>query len=242
MFKLMIVGRRRGGMTLAQLHLYMLERHGAMVLRHIARHPALTPQRYVQNHVFDASTRVPPLCAPDDPFASPRDFVTQVWFDDPAQARAAVEAPFYRDELQPDEDRFVDQPGVRKLPVAEVQALGTAAPRGRGKLFVFHRAAPGVLADEVLAASSADWTDWLTGDSARVERLVRHRVLGPPDEVPVDVIDEAWLRDDAAVVALAEHWQHCCEREPLASRLVPGSTVVLLAHEHVLFAGAGAPA
>lgn len=45
LLKMMIVGRRRSGMTLDQLHHCMVAEHGAAVVRLIDQYPALTPQR-----------------------------------------------------------------------------------------------------------------------------------------------------------------------------------------------------
>ena len=59
MVKMMIVGRRRGGMTVAQHHRYMKHEHGQSVVNFIAEKPEMAPRRYVQNHVFDGSFRVP---------------------------------------------------------------------------------------------------------------------------------------------------------------------------------------
>lgn len=238
MMKLMIVGRRRGGMTLAQLHRYMVDVHGAMVVALIAEHPSLTPQRYVQNHVVDGTFRVPG--STPDPFSVSRDFVTQVWFDNPAQAKAATEAPFYLEKLQPDEDRFVDQASVVKLPVAARQVFGADRPLSKTKLFVFHRRAPGVSAEQLAAATLALWQPQL-GDAARgVECLVRNTVLPQVAErAGVDLVDEVWLRDEDASRAVGEHWQHLAEGPGVAPLTAPGSCVLLHAREQVLFAGAG---
>jgi hypothetical protein len=240
MMKLMIVGRRRGGMTVAQLHRYMLDVHGAMVVRAIGEHPHLTPQRYVQNHVFDGSTRVPgALTAAPDPFSASLDFVTQVWFNNPAQAKASVEAAFYKEHLQPDEDRFVDQPSVVKLPVVEQPVFGPRVARGRSKLFVFHQGAPGIAVDALAAQTAALWEPMLADAKLGIERLVRNRGLVRPGETaPADLVDEVWLADDASSRILAQHWQALLDDQRLPALHAPGSGFVLLAHEHVLFAGA----
>lgn len=237
MLKMMIVGRRRGGMTVAQLHHYMTDVHGAQVVACIGTDPELTPQRYVQNHVFDSSFRVP--SATPDPFATARDFVTQVWFNDPAQAAASLQAPFYKDLLQPDEDRFVDQPSVVRLPVA-AQVLHKAGPApGDYKLFVLHQCAAGVTVDALLDATLALWQPLLDKHSTEIGAVVRNRVLHRPGAEPatVDLVDEVWLSSEAATRTLATEWQALTEADPLQALLMPGSSVVLLAHERVMFAG-----
>lgn len=239
MFKLMIVGRRRGGMTVAQLHRYMVEEHGAMVVGFIAQEPALTPKRYVQNHVFDSSFRAPGDTP--DPFTVARDFVTQVWFDSPAQAQAGVHAPFYLEKLQPDEDRFVDQTSVVKLPVIEREVVGQrdASQAGGFKLFVLHRCAPAVTPEGLMAATRALWEPLLADAALGIGRLVRNAVLQRPGEVlGVDLVDEVWFADEAALRALATHWQDLTDGPSLAAVSAQHSAVLLLARERVLFAGA----
>lgn len=237
MLKLMIVGRRRGGMTVTQQHRYMLDVHGAAVVAGIATDPGQMPQRYVQNHVFDSSFRVPG--AAPDPFSVARDFVTQVWFDSPAQAAAATQTPFYLEQLQPDEDRFVDQTSVVKLPVLPENIFTTGEKRGSSKLFVFHQRATGV-AIETLAASTLDlWKPLLADASLGIDTLVQNRVLSRPGDAaaPADLVDEVWLANDAAARQLADRWLALAESDALKPLLAPGSAFVLLAQEHVLFAG-----
>lgn len=244
MLKLMIVGRRRGGMTVAQLHRYMVDVHGAMVLRHIAASPQLTPQRYVQNHVFDGSFRTPDPTrgGTPDPFTVSRDFITQVWFDNPAQAAASSQAPLYLNELQPDEDNFVDQASVVKMPVIAQPVYEAAHPAGCSKLFVFHRRAEGVSTDDLAASTLAQWQPLLADAALRIDRLVRNVALARPGEpAAADLVDEVWLADDAAARALGERWQALAEAPALAPLLAPRTSFGLLATELVLHAGAATP-
>ncbi|HWW73390.1 MAG TPA: EthD domain-containing protein [Duganella sp.] len=236
MIKLMIVGRRRGGMTLRQAHTYMRDVHGASVVRFIGELPHLAPRRYIQNHVFDGCFRVPDGGA--DTFAGARDFVTQVWFDDAAQAAAALSAPFYLDVLQPDEDRFVDQSSVVRLPVVERETHGGGD--GAAKVFVMLRAAPGVTYDDLAAASAPLWRRLLEEEGLGIARVVRNQVLvRPGTPAPtVDLVDEIWLSGDDAARGLGERWLTLASDRQLASLLSPGSTVVLMARQHVLYAGA----
>jgi hypothetical protein len=66
--KLMIVGRRRPGTTLAEHRHHIRRVHGELVVQNIAADPANAPRRYVQNPVFDG--------------------IDEFWFDDEAGARA----------------------------------------------------------------------------------------------------------------------------------------------------------
>jgi vanillate O-demethylase ferredoxin subunit len=243
MMKLMIVGRRRGGLTLAQVHRYMLEIHGAMVVRYIHERPDETPRRYVQDHVFDSSFRAAGSGA--EPFTLARDFVTQVWFDNPAQAAASLQAPFYDEHLRPDEDRFVDQASVVRLAVAERELFARGAAGDGSKLFVFHRAAAGVSVDTLAAETQARWEALWADPAHGIARLVCNRVMvrpgTPPADLPgVDLVDEVWLKDEAATRALGERWLEGADAAALQPMLAPQSGFVMLARERVLFAGRAA--
>ena len=168
-------------MAAAEQRAYMKDVHGAAVLRLIAEEPGVAPRRYVQNHV--TASYAAGGAAPD-----PRDFATQIWFDDPAQMQAALTAPQYVDVLQPDEANFVDRPSVTMLPL---EPTTLQAPTG-GAAKVF-----------LLLASDAPQ------DDVRAEGLrghVRNRVLRP--EAPFAVVDELWFDDrsaaDRAARTLAE--------------------------------------
>ena len=240
MLKLIIVGRRRGGMTLAQLHRYMIDVHGAAVVGFIGSQPDLAPRRYVQNHIFDGSFRVPD--GSNDPLAMGRDFVTQVWFDNPAQAQAALEAPFYLQQLRPDEDRFVDQGSVLKLPVAVRQVLGADKPAGGIKLFVFHRLATHAAVDSMAQATLKLWQSPPHSALPNFERLERNQVMTRPGEPSsVDWIDEAWLADESAAHAWATFWLDAAATSDLAPWLAPQACMLLMARERVMFAGCEAP-
>ena len=238
MVKMMIVGGRPSGMTSAQQRHYMQHIHGKMVVDFIGAHPELAPARYVQNHVFDGSFRATPAVA-GDPFAISRDFITQVWFNSQEHAGAAMTASFYRERLQPDEENFVDQPNVVKLPVVEVEVFGADVPTGCIKLFVFHQIAPGISNDAGLESTRRLWAPLLEDGANGIERLVRNSVLNRPGQKPtVDLIDEVWLGCDEAAHKLGSKWQQAATADStLKSVLATGGGFVLLAHEKVMFAG-----
>jgi hypothetical protein len=243
--KLMIIGRRRAGITLAEAHRYMLAVHGTAVVGMICEQPELAPRRYIQNHVFDGSYRLG--VDRNDFFALNRDFVTQVWFDHPQQAAAAMQAPFYLSHLQPDEDRFVDQDSVIRLPVRELQVrspLGAEGTEGAGrrrstsKLFVFHRAGEGVSGEDLAAATTPLWDKALQDFGNAIDTVVRNIVLRR-DGLPAaaDVVDEVWLRDDQAARALGQYWIDQSDAATAPDALAAARSSILLTHQHVLFAG-----
>ncbi len=237
-FKLMIVGRRRAGTTLAQHHHHILNVHGAMVAKYIAADPRHAPKRYAQNRVVDGSFRKGGPA--NDPFALNRDFVTQIWFDDPAQAMNSVQQPFYLTQLRPDEDRFVDQASVVKLAVREQQVSVPTNGGGSIKLFSFFSKVESMDSAQFLRT----WRDCshALADSVKgslpygqVHNEVLHR---PGDAAPVDAIDEFWVKDLASAHALAEAVKSTVVGPLLAAGAIADeSHFTLMAEEAVLFKG-----
>ncbi len=237
-FKLMIVGRRRAGMTLAQHHHHILNVHGAMVTQYIALDPLHAPRRYAQNRVLDGSFRKGGPA--NDPFALNRDFVTQIWFDDPAQAMNSLQQPFYLAQLRPDEDRFVDQASVVKLAVREQQVSMPLNGGGNIKLFSFF--------NKVAAMDSASFLKaWRECSNALANSVkgslpygqTQNEVLNRPGDVAlVDAIDEFWVEDLAFAHALAAAVQSAMVA-PLqaAGAIAAESHFILMAEEAVLFKG-----
>ena len=242
MAKMMIVGRRRGGMTTTELHTYMVDVHGAMVVDYIGRQPEAAPQRYVQNHVFDGSFRAGAEAG--DSFGLYRVFVTQVWFESPAHAKASLETSFYLDQLRPDEDRFVDQDSVVQIPVAEHELLAahTAAQAGvhSSKVFVFLKRAPSVTRNDFLGACERMTKPLRIGPAAQalgICRWVHNECLSRPGtEAQIDAIEEIWLDSEAAARSLGAELLGLAGHA-LSGLVAPGSTCLLLARERVLHAG-----
>lgn len=237
-FKLMIVGRRRAGTTLAQHHHHILNVHGAMVVKYIAAEPTHAPQRYAQNRVVDGSFRTGGPAS--DPFALNRDFVTQIWFDTPAQAMNSVQQPFYLQNLRPDEDRFVDQASVVKLAVQEREVQAAPEAGATIKLFSFLTRSPTIDHARFMqlwhasgdALASTAHTDFRFG---HVQNNVLHR---PAEPAWVDAIDEFWLPDLPSAAALSAEIQASMVLPLLAAgALQAESHFTLVAEEAVLFKG-----
>lgn len=238
--KLVIVGRRRPGTTLAEHRRHIRQVHGERVLRYIAEDPAAAPRRYAQNAVFDGCYR--PLGAGSDPLALNRDFVTQIWFKDPAALAASRRTAFYNEHLKDDEDNFVDQSTVVFMPAREREVLrrGVSARSGTVKLFCLHQPQPG--AQQAFAEA---WTEARAAlnalpAAASVTRHVQNEVLPGPGGMPPGVagIDEFWVDGEAAAQALlaqCRDWAVQALERP--GWVAPGSTVLLLAREDVLHEG-----
>lgn len=229
--KLVIVGRRRPGTTLAEHRHHIRRVHGELVLQNIAADPANAPRRYVQNAVFDGSFRAG---APGtDPFALNRDFVTQIWVPDLQALGRARQSPFYVAKVKDDEDNFVDQASVVFMPVRERVLAGAAVPHQRVKLFGFVQRAPGASADDFRRAWAA--AAWTTGPLRHVQNDTLPTPMGPP---PVDGIDEFWFDDEAAARSFQSRWQAWVADTLIRPGLAaPGGHFVLLAQEDVLHAG-----
>ncbi|HHV7524615.1 MULTISPECIES: EthD domain-containing protein [Burkholderia] len=235
--KLMIVGRRRSGTTLAEHRHYIRRVHGELVMQNIAADPVNAPRRYVQNPVFDGTFRTADAGAAD-PFALNRDFVTQIWFPDPLSMERARQSAFYLEKVKHDEDNFVDQASVIFMPVRERVIGGAAAPANqRVKLFGFLQRSSGAAPDDFRRAWGA--APWAAGDSAGVLRYAQNDTLPTPMGSPlVDGIDEFWFDDEADARIFHLRWEAWVSEELVRPGLVPEARhFVLLAHEDVIHAG-----
>jgi EthD domain len=237
-FKLMIVGRRRAGTTLAEHHHHILNVHGARVLDYIAHDPDKAPKRYAQNRVLDGSFRKGGPA--HDPFALNRDFVTQIWFNDPTDAMRSVQQPFYLAQLRPDEDRFVDQASVVKLAVREQRVANPPDGRATIKLFSFYTKAAATDSASFLRT----WRDCGCALAASVGSNlafghVQNEVLSRPGETsPVDAIDEFWVADLATATALAASLQSAMVAPLRDAQAIADEThFILMAEEAVLYQG-----
>lgn len=231
--KLMIVGRRRPGTTLAEHRQHIRHVHGKLVLRYIAAEPQNAPQRYVQHQVVDGTFRAGAPGA--DPFALNRDFVTQIWVQDFAALARSRETAFYRDHLMGDEDNFVDQATVVFMPVRP-RTRQPAAVNAPFKLFGFVQKSPNADAARFQQA----WSQ--APRFAAAHGHVQNEVLPQPGPAgpatTVDGIDEFWLADEAAAATLLTQWQAWIDEALVRPDLaLAAGTFFLIATEAVLHAG-----
>lgn len=234
--KLIIVGRRKPGTTLAEHRQHIRRVHGELVLRNIAVDPANAPRRYVQNPVFDGTYRAGPVAS--ERFALNRDFVTQIWFPDLAALARARQSAFYLAHLKADEDNFVDQASVVFTPVRErVLADAAAAPGPRVKLFGFVQRASGVAPDAFAQAwRAAAWSR--AGDALPLKHAQNDPLPTPAGPPALDGIDECWYADEAGARAGLKRWQAWVDEALVRPGLAAeGSAFALLTHEDVIHAG-----
>lgn len=233
--KLIIVGRRRPGTTLAEHRHHIRKVHGELVLQNIAADPDNAPRRYVQNAVFDGTFRA---SAPGtDPFALNRDFVTQIWVPDLQTLDRARQSPFYLEKVKPDEDNFVDQANVVFMPVKERFMAGAPMTTNqRVKLFGFvQRAAQATPEAFFQAWRSAAWDGGHHGPLHHVQNDPLPTPMGPP---PLDGIDEFWFDDEAGACDFMGRWSAWVNDTLVRPGLAAaGSQFVLLAREDVVHAG-----
>ncbi len=191
MIKLMIIGRRRSGITRNEMQQHMLDIHAPLVLEFIAAHPDQAPQRYAQNHFIDSTHAAG---APEDnPWALDRDFVTQVWAESAPGAMAALALPFYKEKLRPDEDNFVDQATVIKLMAREELVFCDQRRTARYKLFFV---LPAGAEGKPLAELFSGLIKRVVADhrAPYIPRHVRNLVMTPPGTPPVaELVEEFWL-------------------------------------------------
>jgi len=235
--KLMVVGRRKPGTTVAEHRHHIRRIHGELVLQNIVADPANAPRRYVQNPVFDGTFRAA-AAGGSDPFALNRDFVTEIWFPDLAALARGRQSAFYLERVKQDEDNFVDQASVVFMPVRE-RAIAGAAPSDRQciKLFGFLPRAVGAAPDGFRRAWEA--ASWAADGASGVLRHARNDTLptpmGPP---PIDGIDEFWFDDEIAARAFLPRWQAWVSEALVRPGLVTeGRHFALFAHETVIHAG-----
>ncbi len=232
MIKMMIIGRRRAAMTVKQLHSYMASVHGPMVVDCFRRYPDVAPHRYAQNHVFEGTHRTGNQGA--DVLALNRDFVTQVWFADMAAAAVALQQPFYFEKLQPDEDNFVDQATVMKIPVSERLVHGEKEAQGRFKVFLIFTKLEAVKQ----SIFQNQWNQFSSKLNESLPGLQRH-VQCDPMQRPgapsfVDGINECWFGTHEEAVCSLEHSLELAAKDNALSSVVAARSMVALAATEIV--------
>lgn len=105
MIKLVVLVKRKQGMSFEEFDRYWNENHGKVVLSvpEFVRHL----RRYVQSHVkTDAQSVFPSGTCPFDGYA-------ELWFDDVEAMNRAFSEPRYMEVIRPDEQKFIDLDGCQ---------------------------------------------------------------------------------------------------------------------------------
>lgn len=239
MVKMMIIGRRRSGITRTDMQQHMLDVHGRMVVNFIQQEPEKAPKRYVQNHVLDCSHSAG--SPSEKPWALDRDFVTQVWFDSLPAAMASLEEVFYKEQLRPDEDNFVDQSTVVKFPVRETVLVKTGDDAASFKLFAILKRAPSVTEEEFNSSLQRLTDSIISGPGGQfISQHTRNHVMARPgDDTVATLVEEYWTDSLEAATQLAQRLRKMLVDGAVTEDRViaPDTFAILIAKEHALYAG-----
>lgn len=112
MIKLIVLVKRKQGMSSEEFHRYWNETHGSVVLgvpefkRHL--------RRYVQSHTMEGAN----LDFPSGP--SQFDGAAELYFDDVESMNRAFNEPRYLEVVRPDEQKFLDLDACQLMVTQEI--------------------------------------------------------------------------------------------------------------------------
>jgi hypothetical protein len=186
--KLMMTGRRRSGMTAAEMRRYMLNVHGPLVVADDYFRSTYVG-RYVQNHVLDAGY------GRDAPYA--RDMVSEFSVLDPARLPQMSSEPHLVSVLQPDERSFWHLTDRLFMPVSETHLLTPPPPASRSsepesfKAIHYLRRSAELTHEEFMESFVALEADFLRSPVVKVRGFVRNQPQS--DESPYDLVISLWF-------------------------------------------------
>lgn len=181
MFKFIIGGRRRAGMTKSDYNIYVRRIHGGKTLAQ----PEPSIIKYVQTHIFDSAYGTNEAGwhpAPDF------DSITELWFEDAAAMQRELASDHYINVVKPDEAGFADPSRIVVMGVSEEEQAVSTRLNGSLKVMRFLRRAAGTTSEDFFAA----WRD----ESARLMgfselgqktcRMVRNLALAQANKAVAD--------------------------------------------------------
>ena len=137
MFKFIIGGRRRAGMTHRDYSQYAQLGHGGIVVSS----PSKRIDLYIQSHVIDAAYGTEQAgWYPGADF----DSFSELWFADPASMQQELASDYYQSKIKPDEPRFTDSGRILVLGSQEEEQPVAAPRNGLLKVMRFLKRANGV--------------------------------------------------------------------------------------------------
>jgi EthD domain len=160
MFKFVIGGRRRAGMTHREYSRYAQVVHGGSVIASAS--PRI--ERYIQSHVLDAAYGTEQSGwhpAPDF------DSFSELWFADAAAMQAELASEAYQTRVKPDEPHFTDAGRILVMGCREEEQPVTTLRNGRLKIMRFMKRVNGISAEQ--------FTDAWRKETARI---AEHPVIG----------------------------------------------------------------
>lgn len=240
MFKFIIGGRRRAGMTTADYEAYTKRVHGGKVLAQ----PEPSILRYVQTHIVDAA-----YGTMADGWTSAPDFdsMTELWFEDAAAMQRELASDHYRNVVKLDEAGFADPGRIVVLAVTEEEQPIKQRLNGDLKVMRFLRRKPEVSAEEFLSAwrnETARLAD-LPGLSDKTCRVVRNVALAQAREniagdfihgTPVNVYDgvENFWFDGPEDMSGLNAYRDAIESSPLNKFLDRSAEMLLMGRESLI--------
>jgi EthD domain-containing protein len=187
-FKMMVTGRRRAGMTFAEMRRYMLNVHGPLVISDDYFRSTYIG-RYVQNHVIDAGY------GRHAPFA--RDLVSELSILDPSRLPQMSAEPHLRGVVAPDEKNFAHPTDQFLMPVSETHVVPPPPPATRSSEPEYFKAMHYLKrSDEFTPEEFVDGfrfleIDFLRSPVVTVRGLVRNQPQ--QDEAPFDMVVSLWF-------------------------------------------------
>jgi hypothetical protein len=141
MFKFIIGGRRRAGMTHRDYSRYAQVVHGGSVIA--SESPRI--ERYIQSHVLDAAYGTEQSGwhpAPDF------DSFSELWFADAAAMQAELASEAYQVRVKPDEPHFTDSGRILLMGSRDEEQPVTNIGNGRLKIMRFLKRLNGISAEQ----------------------------------------------------------------------------------------------
>ena len=187
-FKMMTTGRRRAGMTFAEMRRYLLNVHGPLVISDDYFRSTYVG-RYVQNHVIDAGY------GRQAPFA--RDLVQELSVVDPSRSPQMPTEPHLKTVVQPDEKNFAHLADRFSMPVSETYVVPPPQAASRSSEPEFFKAlhylkrSDDLTHEEFMDGFRSLEIDFLRSPVVSVRGFVRNQPQ--LDEAPYDMVVSLWF-------------------------------------------------
>jgi hypothetical protein len=228
-FKMMVTGRRRSGMTFAEMRRYMLNVHGPLLVSDDYFRSSYVG-RYVQNHVLDAGY------GRSAPFA--RDMVTELSVIDPSRLPQMPTEPHIVNVVQPDERNFSHPTDRFSMPVSETYIVAPPSPARRSaepetfKVLHYLKRSEELSHEEFMDGFCALEIGFLRTPVVTVRGFVRNQPQF--DEAPYDIVVSLWFDRQRGTDAF-DVWNNAVKD---AGVIAADESFFLFVAEHLIHAGA----
>lgn len=223
----MTTGRRRSGMTFAEMRRYLLNVHGPLLVSDDYFRDTYVG-RYVQNHVLDAGYgRAAPYA---------RDMVIELSLLDPSRLPQLPLEPHMVTVVQPDERNFAHPTDRLSMPVSETYIVPPPAPAGRSgdytafKAMHYLKRSDELNHEEFMDSFRALEVEFLRSPVVNVRGFVRNQPQF--DEAPYDIVVSLWF-DRLRGMDAFDVWSNAVKDAALASG---EHSFFLIVAEHLIHA------